>query len=116
MRVVWIAAMLALIAGCETYAETVSCGMGLVLDENDECVPPPAPDGGTSIATCAELCDVVPGWTDAQRACLEEAFAMFGTLPPSCVGITTTEQCLACIGDAGAVDSACAGAPALCPP
>lgn len=116
MRAALLATLLALAAGCETYAETVGCGMGLVLDENDECVPPPVPDGGATVATCAELCEEVPGWTEERRTCLEEAFAMYGTLPAACVGITSSEQCLACIAEIGAVDdTACSGAPVLCP-
>ena len=37
------------VAGCETYTESVSCSMGQVLNEEDRCVPPPAPDGGVTI-------------------------------------------------------------------
>ncbi|MCZ7679635.1 MAG: hypothetical protein M5U28_13085 [Sandaracinaceae bacterium] len=41
---------------------------------------------------------------------------MYGTLPAACVGITSSEQCLACIAEIGAVDdTACSGAPVLCP-
>lgn len=116
MRAALLASLLALAAGCENYAETVECRMGLVLDENDECVPAPPPDGGATVATCAELCEEVPGWSEERRACLEASFAMLGTLPAACTGITSSEQCLACVAELGAVDdAACAGAPALCP-
>ncbi len=108
-------ALLASVAGCNTYAETVRCGTGLVLDENDRCVPPPAPDGGT-VTSCADLCDVIPTWTDGQRTCVTDSFAMLGTLPASCRDLTTTDDCSTCVADTGASDTQCMAAPALCPP
>ena len=116
MRAAWtLLALSALLAGCEGYAETVGCGMGLVLDENDECVPPQLPDGGSAITTCAELCDVYEAFTGEQRACLEARFAALGTPPASCMAIATSEECVLCIMESAAPDDACAGAAALCP-
>jgi hypothetical protein len=103
------------VAGCENYAETVGCTMGLVLDESDRCVAPPAPDGGTTVATCEALCEVVPTWSAERLSCLEDQLGMFGAVPEACRNPTTTADCLTCVTEAGATDRACATLPTLCP-
>lgn len=115
LRFALVAALATLGAGCETFAETVGCGMGLVLDEDDRCVPPTRPDGGEGVTSCVALCAQVPTWSAERRACLETQLATFGALPEVCVGIESTEQCLECVATAGATDAACAGVPGLCP-
>lgn len=114
-RLLPFVALLALVAGCEDYADTVSCSRGTVLSDDDECVPPPVPDGGVEIVSCAALCDEVAGWTPDQVGCLTDMFSMFGTPPAECMAdLTDVAACGSCVGAAGAVDDACATAGALC--
>jgi hypothetical protein len=104
-----------LAAGCQDFAETVSCRMGLVLDEEDRCVPPPVPDGSVVASTCEELCALAPTFSEEQLECLERNLAGLGPLPPACMNLSTTDDCLACTAELGATDAACATASALCP-
>jgi hypothetical protein len=115
-RVPFLAGLAALLAvtGCESFTETVSCGMGTVLDEEDMCVPPPPPDGGVAVETCDELCDLVSEWDAEQVECLQGMIFRFGT-PPECMGdLTDPAVCTACIAATGAMDTQCATAASLC--
>ncbi|MEQ8452677.1 MAG: hypothetical protein RLO52_06425 [Sandaracinaceae bacterium] len=104
------------VAGCETYTESVSCSMGQVLNEEDRCVPPPAPDGGVTIETCSALCEDAVSWTPERISCLREQLGMFGPLPTECtMDLTATATCGACVAAVGATDDQCASAPLLCP-
>jgi hypothetical protein len=108
-------ASVAAIAGCETYTESVSCGMGTVLDEEDDCVAPPPPDGGVEVTTCAELCDLVTGFDADQLACLQGMFGAFGAPPVECtMDLTDLATCNACTAAAGASDMQCATAGSIC--
>lgn len=102
--------------GCESYSESVSCSMGTVLNEEDRCVPPPAPDGGTAIETCAALCDAVASWTPDRVSCLREQLSAFGPPPAECtMDLTDVPTCNACVIALGATDAQCGTSPTLCP-
>ncbi|HJL15983.1 MAG TPA: hypothetical protein RMH99_10015 [Sandaracinaceae bacterium LLY-WYZ-13_1] len=106
---------LASIAGCEGYAETVGCAQGTVLNEDDECVPPPIPDGGVAVETCAELCELLASGTMEQATCVQGMLGSFGPPPDECMGdLTDPATCNACVMAAGAMDAQCATAGALC--
>lgn len=102
--------------GCESYSESVSCSMGTVLDENDRCVAPPTPDGGTAIETCDALCAELGSWSAERVGCLEEQLGAFGPPPAECMtDLTEPASCGACITAAGVTDLQCATTPSLCP-
>lgn len=94
--------------GCETYSERISCSNGTVLNDDGDCVPPPVPDGGVSIASCAELCAMIPSWTAPQVECLQTNLMMAGPLPPECMTLATEADCTACVAAVGVDDTACA--------
>lgn len=105
-----LAAMLlggTLLAGCESYTERVSCTNGRVLNDDGDCVPPPVPDGGVSIDSCATLCAMIPSWTDTQVMCLQSNLSLAGPLPTECQTLTTEAECDACVTAAGATDPQC---------
>jgi hypothetical protein len=105
----------AAVFGCQKYADRVSCSSGTVLDENDQCVPPPVPDGGVTVSTCAELCDLVASWSTTQVECLQASLGAAGPPPAECMAdLTDVASCNACVGATGAPDSSCATAGALC--
>lgn len=114
-RLLALAVLVLLAAGCEDYAETVSCGRGTVLNDDDECVPPPTPDGGVAIVDCAGLCDAVAAWDADQVTCLSGMLGSFGPPPAECMtDLTDVASCNACVGAAGATDAVCATAGSLC--
>lgn len=98
----------ALAPGCESYSERISCTNGTVLDDEGDCVAPPVPDGGVSIADCAELCAMIPGWTEEQVTCLQGNLMRAGPLPADCETLETELECTACVAAVGADDTSCA--------
>lgn len=105
----------AAIGGCQKYSDRVSCSSGTVLDENDECVPPPVPDGGVAVTTCAELCELASSWSTTQVDCLQTSLAAAGPPPAACmVDLTDVASCNACLTVAGGTDSSCASVGSIC--
>ncbi len=95
------------VAGCESFAERISCTSGTVLAEDGSCVRPPTPDGGVSIDDCAGLCAMIEGWTDAQVTCLQGNLMRAGPLPTECQTLDTEADCGACVTALGATDAQC---------
>lgn len=110
-----LVALLALTSGCIEYTDRVACSNGTVLNDDDECVPPPVPDGGVAIATCAELCTAMTSFDPAQTMCVSELLAMAGPLPDECMTDLNVEaNCMACVAASSTADSNCALAGSTC--
>lgn len=104
-----------MVSGCIEYTDRVICSNGTVLDDDDECVPPPAPDGGVSIATCADLCAAMTAFDAGQTMCVQNLLGMAGPPPAACMEDLTVEaNCTACVSAAGVGDAMCATAGNSC--
>jgi len=114
-RALALIALLALVAGCEFYGETVSCGNGTVLNDDDECVRPPPPDGSVPVESCDDLCALAAGLTAEQLGCVQGILASSGPPPAACmVDLASPAACSACVGALMATDPECAAVGAAC--
>lgn len=110
-----VLAVLPAISGCIEYTDRVMCSNGTVLNDDDECVPPPTPDGGVSIATCAELCAAMTAFDAAETMCVTDLLAMAGPLPAECMEDLNVEaNCSACVAASSTDTSSCALAGSSC--
>ncbi|MFK7985683.1 MAG: hypothetical protein AB8I08_06595 [Sandaracinaceae bacterium] len=110
-----VLAALPLVGGCIEYTDRVMCSNGTVLNDDDDCVAPPVPDGGVSIATCSDLCAAMTTFDAAQTTCVTDLLAMAGPLPAACMEDLNVEaNCSACVAASSTADMNCAVAGSSC--